>query len=90
MCVVADAELGVLLRMTSYADSTPVMCTELTDLTVPPPGADQELFTPELPDGVPVIHGRTMLDEWNIPGPLRAAFGAVSRAWRGRPPAGPG
>jgi hypothetical protein len=89
MCVVADAELGILLRMTSYADGTPVMCTELFSLSVPPPGADQELFTPELPDGVPVFHGETALDELNIPAPLRAAFGAVSRAWRGRPPAGP-
>jgi hypothetical protein len=89
MCVVADAELGVLLRMTSYADGTPVMCTELFGLTVPPPGADQELFTPELPDGVPVFHGETALDELNIPAPLRAAFGAVSRAWRARPPGGP-
>ena len=89
MCVVADAELGVLLRMTSYADGTPVMCTELFNLTVPPPGADQELFTPPRPAGVPVIHGQTMLDELNIPAPLRAAFGAVSRVWRARPPAGP-
>jgi len=77
MCVVADAELGVLLRMTSCTDGKPVMCTELTGLTVPPPGGDQELFTPELPDGVPVIHGRTMLDELNVPPPLRAAFGAA-------------
>ena len=89
MCVVADAELGVLLRMTSYADGTPVMCTELFNLTVPPPSADQELFTLSRPDGVPVIHGETALDELNIPAPLRAAFGAVSRAWRARPPAGP-
>lgn len=88
MCVVADAELGILLRMTSYADGTPVICTELFNLTVPPPGADQELFTLPRPDGVPVIHGETMLDELNIPAPLRAAFGAVSRAWRARPPAG--
>ena len=90
ICVVADAELGVLLRMTCYADGTPVMCTELFNLTVPPPGADQELFTLSRPDGVPVFHGETMLDELNIPAPLRAAFGAVSRAWRARPPAGPG
>jgi hypothetical protein len=90
ICVVADAELGVLLRMTCYADGTPVMCTELFNLTVPPPGADQELFTLPRPDGVPVFHGETMLDELNIPAPLRAAFGAVSRAWRARPPGGPG
>ena len=90
ICVVADAELGVLLRMTCYADGTPVMCTELFNLTVPPPGADQELFTLSRPDGVPVFHGETMLDELNIPAPLRAAFGAVSRAWRARPPGGPG
>jgi hypothetical protein len=89
VCVVVDAELGVLLRMISYADGTPVTCTELFGLTVPPAGTDQELFTPELPDGVPVIHGETALDELNIPAPLRAAFGAVSRAWRARPPAGP-
>ena len=89
MCVVIDAELGVLLRMTCYADGTPVMCTELFNLTVPPPGADQELFTLSRPDGVPVIHGETALDELNIPAPLRTAFGAVSRAWRARPPAGP-
>jgi hypothetical protein len=91
MCVVADADLGVLLRMTSYADGTPVMCTELFSLTVPPPGADQdqELFTLSQPDGVPVIHGETTLDELNIPAPLRAAFGAVSRAWRARPSGGP-
>ena len=87
MCVVADADLGVLLRMTSYADGTPVMCTELFNFTVPPPSADQELFTLSRPDGVPVIHGETALDELNIPAPLRAAFGAVSRAWRrGRQP----
>ena len=89
MCVVADAELGVLLRMTSYADGKPVRCTELFSLTVPPPGADQELFTLSRPDGLPVIHGETELDELNVPAPLRAAFGAVSRAWRARPPAGP-
>jgi hypothetical protein len=89
MCVVADAELGVLLRMTSYADGTPVMCTELFSLTVPPPGSDEELFTPPQPAGVPVFHGETVLDELNIPAPLRAAFGAVSRAWRARPPGGP-
>jgi len=89
ICVVADAELGVLLRMTCYADGTPVMCTELFNLTVPPPGADQELFTLPRPDGVPVYHGETMLDELNIPAPLRAAFGAVSRAWRARTPDGP-
>ena len=89
MCVVVDAELGVLLRTTSYADGKPVRCTELFNLTVPPPGADQELFTPELPDGVPVIHRRSVRDEPIGPISLRDVWGVVSRAWRERPPAGP-
>jgi hypothetical protein len=92
MCVVADAELGFLLRMTSCTDGKPVRCTELTGLTVPPPGAGADLFTPELPDGVPVIHERAAPDEYpngiGIPDVLRVAFSAV-REWRARPPAGP-
>jgi len=79
----------VLLRTTSYADGKPVRCTELFNLTVPPPGADQELFTPELPDGVPVIHRRSVRDEPIGPISLRDVWGVVSRAWRERPPAGP-
>jgi hypothetical protein len=89
MCVVVDAELGVLLRMTSYADGKPVRCTELFSLTVPPPSADQELFTPELPDGVPVTHRSSVRDEPAGPVSLRDVWGVVSRAWRERPPAGP-
>jgi len=81
--------LGLLLRLTCYADGAPVMCSELFSLTVPPPEADQELFTLSEPDGVPVFQGETALDELNIPAPLRAAFGAVSRAWRARTPGGP-
>jgi hypothetical protein len=88
VCVVVDAELGVLLRITGYADGKPAMCTELTGLTVLP-ADDLAPFTPELPDGVPVIHGRTKLDELNMPAPVRAVFGAVSRVWRARPPGGP-
>jgi len=89
MCVVVDAELGVLLRTTSYAGGKPVRCTELFSLTVPPPGADQDLFTPDMPEGVPIHHSHSVRGEPIGPISLRDVWGVVSRAWRERPPAGP-
>ena len=89
MCVVADAELGVLLRMTSCADGKPVTCTELTDLTVPPPGADRDLFAPDMPEGVPIHHSHSLRGEPIGPISLRDVWGVVSRAWRERSPGGP-
>jgi len=51
--VVVDAELGILLRCISFADSQPIMRYELRDVVTGPtePGD----FQPDIPAGMPVV-----------------------------------
>ncbi len=51
--VVVDAELGVLLRCISFADSWPLMRYELRDVVSEPSGPGD--FQPDIPAGMPVV-----------------------------------
>jgi len=69
----ADAETGLLLRLTRFKGGRPAMRQELRDLTSPEPGAGFR-FTP--PDGLPVVDPEADLGEGR-PG---------TRTWSWNPP----
>src|SRR5262249_30179581 len=60
---VVDAELGVIVRLTSYIGGTPVQKYELDDLA-----ALTGEFRVDLPDGLPVAEGGPS-DDLRSPGP---------------------
>jgi len=60
---VVDAELGVIVRLTSYIGGTPVQKYQLEDLA-----ALAGEFRVDLPDGLPVAEGGPF-DDLRSPGP---------------------
>jgi hypothetical protein len=74
---VADAELGILLRLTSYTGSGPAIVAELRGISVADP--DQRAFRIDAPPGVRVIEDTGgLLDAVDAPEPVRAAVRAVT------------
>jgi hypothetical protein len=74
---VADAELGILLRLTSYTGSGPAIVFELRGIS--PAEPDDGAFRIEAPPGVRVIEDAGgLLDEADAPEPVRMAARAVT------------
>jgi len=75
--VVADADLGILLRLTSYTGSGPAIVCELRGISLAEP--DDGAFRIGAPPGVRVIEDAGgLLDEMDAPEPVRAAVRAVN------------
>jgi outer membrane lipoprotein-sorting protein len=75
---VADADLGILLRLTSYTSSGPAMVFELRGVSLVD-GPDGDVFRINAPPGVRVIEDSGgLLDEADAPEPVRAAVRAVT------------
>jgi hypothetical protein len=74
---VADADLGILLRLTSYTGSGPAIVFELRGIGLAEP--DGDAFRIDAPPGVRVIESSGgLLDEADAPEPVRAAARAVT------------
>jgi outer membrane lipoprotein-sorting protein len=74
---VADSELGILLRLTSYTPSGPAMVSELRDLALAEPA--EAAFRIDAPPGVRVMEDTGgFLDAADAPEPVRAAVRAVT------------
>jgi hypothetical protein len=81
---VTDAELGILLRLTSYAGRRPAMRFELRDVSIPGAPADGD-FRLDVPPGMrTVTHSGSLLDEVDAPEAVklaaRTATGVVRQA----------
>jgi hypothetical protein len=76
VCAVVDAEYGVLLRLALCTDGQPAICTDLAGLSLPSGAYDREQFAVPDPADVPVVHGKTALDEF-VPPPVQAVVGAA-------------
>jgi hypothetical protein len=81
---VVDAELGILLRLTSWLGEEPVMRYELRDVTAGTGGGAGD-FRPDLPPGLPTVEVTDPADEFRSatpPHPFdfpRKAAGAAAR-----------
>jgi hypothetical protein len=74
---VADADLGILLRLTSYTGSGPAIVIELRSVSLAEP--DDAAFRIGAPPGVRVIEDTgSVLDQVDAPEPVRAAVRAVT------------
>lgn len=71
--VVLDAELGIALRETTYFDGEPVSCIELRHVSAQ---VDPGAFRIEVGPGTRTV-GAGPLSDVDLPGPLKAAKGAV-------------
>ena len=73
----ADADLGILLRLTSYTSTGPAIVCELRDVSLAEP--DDVAFRIGAPPGVRVIEDTGgLLDQVDAPEPVRAAVRAVN------------
>src|SRR5215831_1844786 len=83
--LVVDAELGITLRLTWYADDAQAVRYEFRD--VAPLSADGSEFAFDVPQGVRVEHtGSSLLDEMDIPDGMRSAVrlaGSAAKAAQG-------
>jgi hypothetical protein len=78
---VADAELGILLRLTSYASDRAAIRFELREVTRPA-AQDPADFRIEDP-GVPTVEGSgNPLEEMDVPEPVKRAVNAAHEAAR--------
>jgi hypothetical protein len=78
---VADAELGILLRLTSYASDRPAIRFELREVTRPA-AQDPADFRIEDP-GVPTVEGSgNPLEEMDVPEPVKRAVNAAHEVAR--------
>jgi len=74
---VADADLGILLRLTSYTSSGPAIVCELRGISLAEP--DDGVFRMRAPPGVRVIEDDGgLLDQVDAPEPVRAAVRAAA------------
>jgi hypothetical protein len=74
---VADAELGILLRLTSYTGSGPAIVTELRGISLAEPG--DGVFRIDAPPGMEVREDTGgLLDAVDAPEPVRVAVRAVT------------
>jgi hypothetical protein len=74
---VADTELGILLRLTSYTSSGPAIVTELRGISLAEP--ETSAFHIDAPPGVRVSEDAGgLLDEVDAPEPVRMAVRAVT------------
>jgi hypothetical protein len=71
--VVVDAELGVALRETTYFEGQPIGCLELRNVST---HVDPGVFRIEAPAATRTVAAGPLSDV-DLPGPLKAAKGAV-------------